>query len=498
MGITKSFHHVQANRDVSFAIRAGEIVGLLGENGAGKTTLMNVLYGLYQPDGGQILVNGEPLRIRSPRDAVRAGIGMVHQHFMLVENHTVLENLALGHDGAPFLRPDRFVARELAELSRRFGLEVGGTERIWQLSAGQQQRVEIVKALLRGADLLILDEPTSVLTPQEATELFRILRRMAAEGHSIILISHKLDEVLSVCDRVLVLRRGGIVGSAAARETDAQSLARMMVGREVLFTTRPSALPPGEIVLEVSGVSVRGDRGQIAVRDASLTVRRNEIVGIAGVSGNGQRELAEAITGLRHVEQGTVRLAGTEVTNAPARRLAGAGIGSVPEERMRFGVVPNLLLYENTFLRHHRSPAFSRMAMLNFRSIRTHAQRIVESFRVQAPSLSSPLKNLSGGNIQKLIVGREFAGEPRLLVAAHPTYGLDVGATQYIREQLMERREKGAAILLISEDLEEIFALSDRIVVLYRGMIAGTLDRAEATVQTVGLLMTGSAPRERA
>lgn len=496
--ITKSFHDVQANRGVSLCLRAGEIVGLLGENGAGKTTLMNVLYGLYQPDAGQILVNGEAVHIRSPRDAVRAGIGMVHQHFMLVENHTVLENLALGHDGAPFLRPTRFVARELAELSRRFGLEVDGSEKVWQLSAGQQQRVEIVKALLRGADLLILDEPTSVLTPQEADELFRILRRMASEGHSVVLISHKLDEVLSVCDRVVVLRRGELVGSAAAQDTDAQSLARMMVGREVLFSTRRSTLPPGDVVLELSEVSVRGDRGQIAVGQASLTVRRNEIVGIAGVSGNGQRELAEAITGLRHVEQGAIRLSGMDVTNAPARRLARGGIGSVPEERMRFGVVPNLLVYENAVLKHHRNPVFSRLAMLDFRSIRSHAQRIVESFRVQTPSVSSQVRNLSGGNIQKLIVGREFAAEPQLLVAAHPTYGLDVGATEYIREQLMERREKGVAILLISEDLEEIFALSDRIVVLYRGMVAGTLTRAEATVESVGLLMTGSTPRERA
>jgi general nucleoside transport system ATP-binding protein len=492
-GISKSFHDVQANREVSFSIRAGEIVGLLGENGAGKTTLMNVLYGLYQPDAGLILVNGEPVAIRSPRDAVRAGIGMVHQHFMLVDNHSVLENLALGHEGAPFFAPGPWMARKLEELGRRFGLTVNGEERIWQLSAGQQQRVEIVKALLRGADLLILDEPTSVLTPQEAEELFRILRRMASEGHSVILISHKLDEVLSICDRVVVLRRGAVVGSAAAADTDSRSLARMMVGRDVLFTCERAEIAPGEVVLEVADLTVRGDRGQLALRGASFAVRRSEIVGIAGVSGNGQRELAEAITGLRPVAEGSVRLAGADITGSSARRISVAGIGSVPEERMRFGVVPSLVVYENSVLKHQRNRAFSRHALLDFASIRDHARGIVEAFGVQTPSLKEPLRNLSGGNIQKLIVGRELAAEPRLLVAAHPTYGLDVGATEYIREQLLAQRERGVAILLISEDLEEIFALSDRIVVLYQGRVAGALARSEATVEAVGLLMTGSA-----
>ena len=496
VSVTKIFQGVHALEDVSLTFRAGEIVGLLGENGAGKTTLMNVLVGLYRPDQGGIRINGSPVTLRSPRDAFRLGIGMVHQHFMLVESHTVLENLALGHPGAPFLRPAARLGRLLADSGRRYGLPVDGGEVVWQLSAGQQQRVEIARALLRGADLLILDEPTSVLTPQETRTLFDALRRMAAEGHTVVLISHKLDEVLSVCDRVAVLRRGRLVGESSTRDIDARELTRMMVGRDMAFSPAPRTASPGEVVLEVRDVHARGDRGQAALTDVSFEVRRAEILAIAGVSGNGQRELAEAITGLRHVDRGRIRFGGQDITNTHARRAAEAGIGSVPEERMRFGVAPNLLVYENAVLKHHRHRKFTRGHLLDLASIRRHAADIVRAFQVRSPSLGSPIKHLSGGNIQRLILGRELSSRPELLVASHPTYGLDVGATLYLREQLDRRRQEGVAVLLISEDLEEVFALADRIAVLYRGRLAGILDRQVATPESVGRLMTGSGQGE--
>jgi general nucleoside transport system ATP-binding protein len=492
-GITKRFGDVAASDGVDLEVRAGEIVGLLGENGAGKTTLMNILFGLYQPDAGEIRVNDAPVALRSARDAMTAGIGMVHQHFMLVQNHTVAENVALGYRDTPWLFPAREIERRLADFAERYGLAVEPRRRVWELSAGQQQRVEILKALFQGADLLILDEPTSVLTPQEAEELFRILDRMAADGHSVILISHKLEEILRVCTRVVVLRKGRVCGSADPRTSDRGELARLMVGRDVVFDFRKRELPRGEAVLEVAGVSVLSDRGHVAVSDVSLTVHRSEIVGVAGVSGNGQRELVEAITGLRRAVAGQVRIGGRDITNETARVIASLGISHVPEERIKFGIVPNLLIYENAVLKHHRNRLFSRVMFLDYDHIRGHATDIVRDYRVDAPSIDVPMRKLSGGNIQKLILGREIEGDHELLVAAHPTYGLDVGATEYIRGLLLERRERGKAVLLVSEDLEEIFELSDRIAVLFAGRLMGVLDRAQATVEQVGLMMGGVA-----
>jgi ABC-type uncharacterized transport system ATPase subunit len=349
-----------------------------------------------------------------------------------------------------------------------------------------------VKALLQGADLLILDEPTSVLTPQEAEELFAILRRMAGEGHAIIFISHKLEEVMGLCGRVVVLRKGELAGGARTDQVDKPELARMMVGREIIFRLERERLEPGDRVLEVRDLSVLGDRGQTAVREISFDVRRHEILGIAGVSGNGQRELIEALTGLRRVESGGVSIAGRDITNASARVVSASGVSHVPEERIRFGVVPNLLVFENAVLKQHHRRIFSRVLFLNVPRIRSHAESIVDGFNVSVPSLDTPVKNLSGGNIQKLILGREITGEPELLVAAHPTYGLDVGATEYIRRELLERRRQGMAILLVSEDLEEILELSDRIAVIYEGLLMGVLKAGSASLQEIGLMMAGS------
>lgn len=492
VGISKHFHTTRANHNVSFSIESGEIVGLLGENGAGKTTLMNILYSLIQADQGEIRINGETVRLHSPRDAIRRGIGMVHQHFMLVENHTVAENIALGFEGAPFFYPARYVAKKIEDFSRRYGLKVNTQEKIWQLSAGEQQRVEIVMALLRGADLLILDEPTSVLTPQESEELFSILRRMSGEGHSVVFISHKLEEILSICDRVLVLRNGEVVGASSVEDIDKRKLARMMVGRDIIFNLEKEHIERGPLILEVKGLTVPGDRIEKAVKGVSFKIYQNEIFGIAGVSGNGQHELIEAITGLRKASGGSILINGKEIINTSARAVCNQGISHVPEERIKFGIVPNLSIYENAVLKKHHNKRFAKTLFLNYQSIKSHAEGIIRDFRITTPSINTPVKNLSGGNIQKLILGREISDEPSLLVAAHPTYGLDVSATEYIRTQLLKRRGKGVAVLLVSEDLEEIFELSDRIAVMFEGEIMGILTARTANIEEIGLMMTGS------
>ncbi len=489
--ITKRFPGVVANDHVTFELRPGEVHALLGENGAGKTTLMNILYGLYRPDSGEIWVKGERVDIRSPRDAIRLGIGMVHQHFKLVLPHTVAENVALGLAGMPFWAPARAVAQKLRELSQRYGLPVDPERRVWELSAGEQQRVEILKALIRGAEVLILDEPTSVLTPQEAQELFKVLARMKAEGHGIIFISHKLDEVLAVADRITVMRRGKVVGTVLAQDTNKAELARMMVGREVVFRFTKTVCQPGEEALSVRDLYVRDDRGLWALKGVSFGVCRGEILGIAGIAGNGQRELVEVLTGLRPAERGKILLLGRDVTNRSPRLLSDLGCAHVPEERIRMGIVPGLSVEENLILkRHHREP-FCWGGFLQTWAIRAFAQKAVEEYGIMTPSLRTPAKLLSGGNIQRLILARELSGKPVVVIAAHPTYGLDVGATEQIRQLLLRQREEGAAVLLVSEDLEEIMELADRIAVMFRGEIMGIVAAGEATLEEIGLMMAG-------
>ncbi|OQY31964.1 MAG: heme ABC transporter ATP-binding protein [Spirochaetaceae bacterium 4572_59] len=491
-GICKSFIAVKANQDVDLTIEKGDILGLLGENGAGKTTLMNILYGLYLPDKGEILKNGIPLKLRNPKDSMGAGVGMIHQHFMLVQKHSVLENIALGYKDAPFLFPQKYVRKRILEFSKKFGLEVAPDKKIWELSAGEQQRVEILKALLRNADLLIMDEPTSVLTPQEAEDLFAILRRMSSEGHSVILISHKLDEIVSICNRVMVMRKGCVSGAADIKDVTKVDLARMMIGREISSSYPKKDLEPGKPVLEVKNLSVDSDQGLPIVANLSFTIRQNEILGIAGVSGNGQREMVEALTGLRKAVNGTVLLQKEDITNKSARRVHNLGITHVPEERIKFGTVANLQLFENSVLKqHHRAP-FSHRMLMNYPLIRKHASSLVEQYHVDAASINTPVKNLSGGNIQKLILGREITAEPSLLIAAHPSYGLDVGAAEYIRKELIVCRDKGGAVLLVSEDLEELFQVCDRIAVMFEGRFMGIVDPSNCNVDDIGLMMAGS------
>jgi simple sugar transport system ATP-binding protein len=490
--ISKSFQDVKANSDINIFIEEGEILGLLGENGAGKTTLMNILFGLYQPDSGKIQINGKDISIKSPSDSRRHGIGMVHQHFMLIPNHSVAENIALGYEMTPLLFPQRKIKDGIVAYSQKFNFDIDPSRQVWQLSAGEQQRVEIIKALINGADLLILDEPTSVLTAQETQDLFQNLIEMKAQGHLIILISHKLDEILELCDRVTVLQKGRIVGEAQTADVDKKSLARMMIGRDIIFQIEKEPMARSERVITIDNIVVKNDKDLEAVKAISFDIFRNEIFGIAGVSGNGQRELVEAITGLRPVESGKITLDGNDITNETVRCIYNSGIAHVPEERIKFGIAPGLCLYDNAILKQHHKPRYSNRLFLAYSKIKEHAKNLLSDFKVIAPSINVQTKNLSGGNIQKLILGREISEDPSLLVASHPTYGLDVGATEYLRKQLLKRRREGGAVLLVSEDLEEIFELCDRIAVMFQGEFMGILNSDDPRLNDIGLMMAGS------
>ncbi|NPA89954.1 MAG: ABC transporter ATP-binding protein [Chloroflexi bacterium] len=491
--IVKRFPGVLANDHVNFSALEGEIHALLGENGAGKTTLMNILSGLYRPDEGEIYIYGKRVFFNSPRDAIAHGVGMVHQHFKLVETHTVTENIILGLDKPRFFLNLEEAEREIEKLEEQYGLKVDPRAYIWQLSLGEQQRVEILKALYRGARILIMDEPTAVLTPQEVDELFVTLRRMVNEGHTIIFISHKLDEVLAIADRITILRKGRVVGTVDARTATKKELARMMVGREVFFHIEKEPLPPGEPVLEVRDLRALSDRGVPALKGISFNVRAREILGVAGVSGNGQSELAEVITGLRESTGGEVKVNGRDLTNAGARAFIDAGVSHIPEDRVHVGIVPSLHLTGNLFLKAYRKlPGI----FLNWRDLREKAKTLLQRFDVVAPSPDVEARTLSGGNIQKLILAREFSSKPAVVVAVHPTQGLDVGATEAVRQHLVEQRARGAGILLISEDLEEVRALSDRIIVMYEGEIMGEVS-PDTPVEEIGLLMAGTRMEER-
>jgi len=495
-GISKRFPGVVANNDIDFGVRRGEIHALLGENGAGKTTLMKILTGLYQPDEGQIRVDGRAVTVRSPRDAIDLGIGMVHQHFMLVQSHSVAENIILGLDAPRFVLNLGQVERQIAKLADQYHLQVDPGARVWQLSVGEQQRVEILKALYRGARILVLDEPTAVLTPQEAEELFKTLRSMVSEGHTVVFISHKLSEVMSVADRITVLRRGEVVDTVAASETSKEELARMMVGREVLFRVAKRDSSPGEVVLEIDGLRALNDKGLEALRDVSLTVRHGEILGVAGVAGNGQRELAETVVGIRGVTKGRIRVDGSDVTNKPAREVMDRGVSYVPADRMGAGLVTNLSVAENLILKCYREPPICNGFFLNAEAISAHAEELVRTYDVMTPGIQTRARLLSGGNLQKLILAREISSRPALMVAVYPTRGLDVGATEAVRRLLLEQRDAGGGILLISEDLDELLSMSDRIAVLYEGRVMGVRDSEEASVEELGLMMAGTAPED--
>ncbi len=492
-GIGKRFPGVVANDGVDFDVMPGEVHTLFGENGAGKSTLMRVLYGIYTPDAGEILMHGEPVTIASPAQAIALGIGMIHQHFMLVNTLTVAENVALG------LRSTRGpltdlgkVAQRISELSARHGLDVDPTAVVWQLSVGERQRVEILKALYRDASLLILDEPTAVLTPGEVDDLFRVLHRMVEDGRGLVFISHKIREVLELSDRITVLRAGRKIGTVLPANVTRDELAEMMVGHE-LPSQEPSPAPAvAEVRLALRDVHVRGDRGTEAVRGLDLEVRAGEIVGIAGVSGNGQRELAEAIAGLRAPASGSIGLEETELTGRSPADVRRAGLGYVPEERMRDGVVPDFSVAENLMLVDSDSPEFTRIGFLRDRAIRKRCAQLVDDYDVKTPKLETPVHNLSGGNIQKLILARELSRKPRVLLAAQPTRGVDVGAAAYIHDRLREQRDEGTAILVVSEDLDEVLSLSDRILVMYEGTIIAEADPRTSTREALGLMMAGS------
>lgn len=496
-GISKRFPGVLANDQVDFDVKSGEVHALLGENGAGKSTLMKILYGLYHPDGGEILLNGKPVMIASPTDAIHLGIGMIHQHFMLVQTLTVAENVALGLPSSrgPLTDLDH-VSKRISELAKIYGLKIDPDAYIWQLSVGQQQRVEIIKALYRGAALLILDEPTAVLTPQEVDELFAIMRQMTRDGHALIFISHKLHEVVEISNRVTVLRDGCKIGTRTTSEITKQILANWMVGREVGFAPDRGDVKRGECRLQLDQVSCGSDRGTPGLRSVSLEVCAGEILGIAGVSGNGQRELAETITGLRKITTGRVFLEGQDVTGFAPGDLTDRMLAYIPEERMRDGMIKNFSVAENLILREHHKLPFSRSGFLNLRDISSHADKLIKKFQVKTPSQDTLAKYLSGGNIQKMVLAREISRDPRVIIAAQPTRGLDIGATEYVRQRLLEQRHQGVAILLISEDLDEILALSDRIAVIYEGQIMDILPRENATPEKLGLLMAGVHPEE--
>jgi len=491
-GITKRFPGVLANDAVNFTAWPGEIHALLGENGAGKSTLMKVLYGFYQPDCGEVRVRGVARRFRSPRDALRCGLGMLFQQFTLIPSLSVVQNVLLSLPPSGWRLHERAAAARLAAEGARYGMGVDPWARVWQLSIGEQQRVEILKLLARGADVLVLDEPTAVLTPQETSDLFMTLRRLAGEGRTIIVITHKLAEVMAVAHRVTVLRNGALVGETKRAATSLRALARMMVGRDTFDLPQREAIAPGPVVLEAVDVWADGDRGTPALRGLSLSVCAGEIVGVAGVAGNGQRELGEVIAGLRRTSRGRVWIVGRDRTGASPLAVIQAGLGHVPEDRLGVGIAPHLSVADNLILKRYRERRFGRGPFLDRGPIRHLARELIEAFGIQTPGPDTPAGALSGGNVQRLILAREISAGPRVILAFHPTRGLDVGATEAVHRMLLERRREGTGVLLISEDLDEILLLSDRIAVVSDGQLMGMVRPGEVTVEEIGLMMGGT------
>jgi len=491
-GIVKRFPNVLANDNASFSLRRGEVHALLGENGAGKTTLMNVLYGLYRPDAGEIKVYGKRVEIRSPRDAIRLGIGMVHQQFKLVPVHTVAENVILGIKEAGIILNTKKINQELSKIIESYGWKISPDSKVWQLSAGEKQQVELLKALYRKARILILDEPTSVLTPQEAAVLFQTLRKMAAEGMGVVLITHKLDEVMNVSDRVTVMRQGRTMATKNTKETSIEELVNLMVGKPLVKIKSARQIMEDKPVLEVRNLVVLNDKGLEAVRKVSFKLYRGEILGVAGVSGNGQQELLEAIAGLRKVVSGKVLLDSTDLTNRQPYEIIDAGIAFIPAEALRFSA-PDMTVAENLMLKAYRTPEFSKNILINSKKFEARAKELIEKFNIVTPSTRNKAGNLSGGNMQRLVLARELETLPnlRVILGAYPTRGLDIASTENIHRYLVEKSQQGVAVLLVSEELEELMELSDRIMVMYRGEIVGTLSRGQYDTETIGLMMTG-------
>ncbi len=497
-GITKRFPGVLANDHINFQLEKGEIHALLGENGAGKTTLMNILYGLYSQDEGQVFLNGHEVEINEPTDAIRLGIGMVHQHFMLVPVMTVAENIILGIEIVRngFVLDQKTAVQRIHDLSRQYGLEIDPLAYVKDLPVGTQQRVEIVKALYREADILILDEPTAVLTPQEAEELFVIMRSLVAQGKSIIFITHKLREVFAVADRITVLRNGHVVGTTSPAESTRESLAEMMVGREVMLWVDKKLAQAGPVVLRVENLKALDDREALVVDGASFEVHAGEVLGIAGVQGNGQTEMVEVLTGLRSCLDGRVLIGDVDVTDASPRKIAQQGVAHIPENRHEYGMVSGYPIADNLILNTYYKPPFAHGIVMDNRAVEDNALRLVHEFDIRAPSVYTSGSSLSGGNQQKLVVAREFSRPIKLLIAAQPTRGLDVGSIEFIHSRLVAARDEGVAVLLVSAELDEIMSLSDRIAVMYKGQIIATLDAERASREKIGLLMAGVVEEE--
>jgi ABC-type uncharacterized transport system ATPase subunit len=497
-GIVKRFPGVLASDHVDFELRPGEIHALLGENGAGKSTLMNVLAGLYKQDAGIIKIKDDPVEFSSPRDAINSGIGMVHQHFMLVPSQTVTENILLGLDDPSFfMRLNEYDAK-IAKMGEQFGLKVDPRAKIWQLSVGEQQRVELLKMLYRGVNVLIMDEPTAVLAPQEIEGLFETLRAMIAQGKSVIFISHKLQEVTAIADRVTVLRRGRVTAAGVSTQgVTRQELARLMVGREVVFFVDKKPKQPGDVVLDVKNIHAENDKGLPALRGLSLNVRAGEIVGLAGVAGNGQNVLSEVITGLRKCTQGEVILNGNKVNNRDTLFGIQHGMAYVPEDRTHVGSAPNLSVTDNVIMKKYRKPPISKSGLLDMTAATNFAKELKQAYDIIVPTVNTPVRLLSGGNLQRVILAREISGNPNFMVAVQPTRGLDVGAIEGVHRLLLTQREAGAAVLLVSEELEELLSLSDRVYVIYEGKIMGevkvkSVEPDESLIEAIGLMMTGT------
>ncbi len=491
--ITKIFPGVKANDNVNLSIKKGEIHALVGENGAGKTTLMNVLYGLYEPDGGQVFYEANKINLDGPQDAIKLGIGMVHQHFMLVDPLTVTENIVLGNEPRSGLMLDQKTAkREVQEISNKYGLFVDPEAKIQDISVGMQQRVEIIKTLYRGAELLIFDEPTAVLTPQEIDELFEIFRSLKEQGKTIIFITHKLKEVKTISDRITVLRNGKSIDTVNTADVTKEDVAELMVGRQVLLEVEKTEAKPGDEIFSVQNLNVKDNRNIPAVKDISLSVRKGEILGIAGVEGNGQSELVEAITGLRKIESGAIKLRGKDISKFNAREIKREKVAHIPEDRQKRGLIMDFDLKENMILGYHDLEPFSKNGIMQYENVAQNTEDLIEKYDIRGGGMEAQAKNLSGGNQQKLIVAREFSHDPEFLIASQPTRGVDVGSIEFIHKQIIDRRDNGAGVLLVSAELSEVLSLSDRIAVIFEGEIVDVLKASETNERELGTLMTGS------